>query len=300
MKSPKVAIVTINWNGLNDTKKCIESAKKINYNNYEIVVVDNGSKNDEAQKIRQAYPGVTVLENEENLGFTGGCNTGIKHALKEKADYILLLNNDATVEKNFLRPLVEFYESEPRAGLVSPLILYSDKKTIWYSGGTVKSWAGIVRMQNKGAAVSEARLPKEPYMTGFACGAGLLISSRLVKKIGMLDDAYFAYYEDSEWSYRARRAGYESYVVPGSLIYHEKSASTGKGGRNKFGKIPAYYLARNGMLFSSQINGAEKVIYVLAQFFIKLPLSLILLIDPKAWSSYLKGLIAGTALLIRG
>lgn len=139
-KSPSVFIVTINWNGLEDTVECLESLHDLDYPNYKIVVVDNGSKNKEADKILKQFPDVTLIKNKTNLGFTGGCNKGIERALKDGADYVLLLNNDTIVTKNFLNKLVKFYDSTADAGVVSSLVLFNDKKTVWYSGVSVKTW----------------------------------------------------------------------------------------------------------------------------------------------------------------
>lgn len=297
-KSPSVFIVTINWNGLEDTVECLESLHDLDYPNYKIVVVDNGSKNKEADKILKQFPDVTLIKNKTNLGFTGGCNKGIERALKDGADYVLLLNNDTIVTKNFLNKLVKFYDSTADAGVVSSLVLFNDKKTVWYSGVSVKTWTGIVKMDNKGKLIKDTILPKKPYKTDYAIGACLLVSTNLIRKMGMLDDIYFAYYEDTEWGYRARRYGYESYVVPNSVIYHKKSASTGSGGSKRFSDVPAYYLARNGIIFSRSINSWRKIPYFLAQYFIKAPLSLIFLVSLRSWPSYLRGLLSGTKIML--
>lgn len=298
-KPPLVYIVVLNWNGIDDTIECLESLNGVRYKNFKTVVVDNGSENNEAERIKKAFPGVGMVKNARNLGFTGGCNKGMEYALKQKADYVLLLNNDTTVEKDFLDKLVNFYEATPDAGLVCPLMLYSDKKTIWYSGVKVQVWSGIVKMQDKGRLKSETKLPNKAYTTDYAVGACVLVSSKLIRKMGMLDEIYFAYYEDTEWGYRTRRYGYESYVVPDATIYHKKSGSTGSGGKKKFSRLPAYYLARNGLIFSSNIEGVKRVPYVVAQYFVKAPLSLILLVSLKAWPSYLRGLLSGTAFLLK-
>ncbi len=298
-KLPAVYIITLNWNGLSDTIQCLQSLKSLEYPNFKIVVVDNGSQNNEAEKIYKLYPKIKLIKNKVNLGFTGGCNKGIDYALKENADYVLLLNNDTTVEKDFLYKLIKFYESTADAGVVSPLVLYNDKKTIWYSGVTVKTWTGIVKMHDKGKLKKDVILPNKPYKTGYAIGACLLISTRLIKKMGKLDDIYFAYYEDTEWGYRARKFGYESYVVPDSIIYHKKSASTGSGGKKRFSDLPAYYLARNGLIFAPSIEDWRKIPYIIAQYLIKAPLSLVFLVSLKAWPSYFRGLLSGTASLIK-
>jgi GT2 family glycosyltransferase len=288
--TPVVYIVTINWNGLADTLECLGSLKLLDYKNFQTVVIDNGSSNAEADKIKLKYPGIKLIKNSTNLGFTGACNQGIDLAMKHKADYVLLLNNDTIITPEFLTKTVKFYESTADAGMVSPIVVYNDRKTVWFAGAKIQ--LGIVR-HTKNIKLSDIKRQTEPIKTEFVPGAALLVSAKLIKLIGKLDDKYFAYYEDVDWCYRAKAAGYNSYVVPQALIYHKKSASTGDGDRSKRGKVPAYFLARNGLLFATNLSGFKKAVYLANQFIFKLPLSLVLLVKPSAWSSYIRGLFDG-------
>ena len=291
-QSPSVHIIILNWNNMQDTSKCLESLQGLKYKNYELVVVDNGSKNHEGDQLKNRFPEIILIKNPTNLGFTGGCNTGIKYALEQNADYIFLLNNDTIVSDDFLGKLVDFYESTPDAGHVCPLTLALDKQTILYGGARFNLWTGIIRMINKGKLKKDVTLSANPYKTDYASGACDLVSTNLIKKIGMLDDSYFFYFEDTDWSYLAREHGYESYVVPTAEIYHKKSASTNS--MKRFSRMPAFYLARNGLLFSKRVKGAQKIVYIISQYLIRMPTSLIFLIQFKAWPSYLKGLAHGT------
>ena len=295
---PQVCVVILNWNGLDDTLQCLENLQKISYTNYEVVVVDNGSANNEAATICQEYPKVHLIQNSTNLGYTGGCNQGIEYGLTHGADYILLLNNDTIPQKNSLDKLVAFADSTPNAGPLSPVILYDDRKTIWFAGATTR--LGITRHAHKGELLDAVHLPEQPFITESVPGTAMLVRAKLLQEIGLFDNTFFAYYEDVDLCRRAKRAGYEAYVVPGSIIYHKKSASTGQGGRHRFGKLPAYYLARNAALLGSEGRALERVGYAITQTFVKLPLSLILLVQPKAWGSYMKGLFVGLGLLIAG
>ncbi len=291
-RTAKVCIVTINWNGLDDTLECLQSLESIDYRDYEVVVIDNGSKDGEADRIAHEYPDVELIRNSENLGFTGGCNQGIAFALAHSAEYVLLLNNDTVVTPDFLTKLVELYELLPDAGMVSPVILYNDRRRIWFAGAEVRH--GIARHLHKGRLYESIDLGSQPFKTDYVPGTALLISARLIGRIGALNDEYFAYYEDLDWCYRARKVGYFSYVEPRAVIYHKKSGSTGEGGHTKLNKVPAYFVARNGVLFASNLEGFEKMIYVIEQFLVKLPLSLVLLVKPQAWGSYVRGLLDGT------
>jgi GT2 family glycosyltransferase len=290
-KQPRAHIVILNWNSLKDTLKCLASLSALEYANYKVIVVDNGSKNNEADKLAHKFPNVHVIANTENLGYTGGCNKGIEHALKNSADFVLLLNNDTTVEPNFLAELVDFYQNTADAGMVSPLILYSDKKRIWFAGGQVA--LGMIRHINKGRPIDEVGLHSTPFLSDYVPGTSLLIGTDLIKKIGKLNDKYFAYYEDLEWCYKAQQLGLLSYVVPSSIIYHKKSGSTSDGGHKRFNKIPAYYIARNGVLYASNLKSFRKMWYLFCQLFIKLPLSLLLVVKPDAWWHYIVGMADG-------
>lgn len=299
-KQPKVFIVTLNWNGLDDTTTCLKSLRKLNYDNYKVVVVDNGSKDNEADKIAKKFPEVELIRKPVNVGFTGGNNAGIDLAMKEKADFVLLLNNDTIVTEDFLGKMVDFYVSEPTAGAVSPRILYLDRQTIWFDGARLITWLGMSRNIHKGRKVSEVDT-QEPFRTGYNSGAALLMSAGLIKKIGKLNDRYFIYYEDLEWCYKAAKIGKFSFVVPEAVIFHKKSGSSGEGGhKSRFSRRPAYLMARNAIYFSTNLEGGDKFVYLLAQIWFKIPVSFALLVEPKAWPNYLVGLAKGFYLLARG
>lgn len=294
-KEPSVYLIVLNWNGLDDTLMCLESVYKLGYPNFRVVVVDNGSNAGQAAAIADRFPEVKLIKNKENLGFTGGCNQGIDEALKAGADYVVLLNNDTIVTADFLSKTVDFYEKTPDAGMVSPVILYTDRKRVWFAGAKVT--LGIIRHLYKGKTVNDAEIPKEPFRTGYVPGTALLIKTALIKKIGKLDDRYFAYYEDLDWGWKANKLGYYPYVVPSAVIYHKKSGSTSEGGHKKWNKIPAYYVARNSILLASNFTSFKKVGFIFAQVLIKLPLNMILLVRPNAWGSYLRGTGRGLSMM---
>jgi len=137
---PKVFIIILNWDNWTDTKDCLKSLENNGYPNYEVVVVDNGS----TEKFEISDPKIKVIYNKENLGFSGGNNVGIKYALDNNADYVLLLNNDTIVNHNFLNKLVEIAEKDNKIGMVGPKIYFPDSKKIWFAGGQI-NW-----LYNKG------------------------------------------------------------------------------------------------------------------------------------------------------
>jgi GT2 family glycosyltransferase len=230
-KSPCVFIILVNWNGLSDTRECLESLSKITYPNARVVVVDNGSQNGDANNLRLSFPNVETLETGANLGFTGGNNVGIQYALSQDAQYLLCLNNDTIVESGFLEPLVQALEDSPEAGLASSEIFYfDDPQRHWYLGAAV-SFAG--EMAHEGAPAwhlepSEAlRQVQKPFVTDVATGCSLLARADVLKQLGGYDDRYFAYYEDVDLNLRAKKLGFQSLVVPASRLWHKVSRASG-------------------------------------------------------------------------
>ncbi len=239
---PKVVIIIINWNGIGDTIECLESLKNIKYSNYSVIVVDNGSSGDDVAVLGQMFGDwVDLLCNHTNLGFTGGNNVGIRHALRNGVDYILLLNNDVTVEPDFLRNLVMFAETREDAGIFGPSVCsYSSPSILDSTGGRLSLWRGWSANNNAGASFSQR--PRHPEEVDFVEGCCMLIKRSVIEHIGLLDDQYFAYWEETDFCLRANRSGFKVMVVPESRIYH-------KGGGSSIGPRRLYFLIRNNILF---------------------------------------------------
>ncbi len=298
-RQPSVYAVTLNWNGIADTRKCLDSLLSEGYSNLQVVCIDNNSDNNEAAKLKDEYPTVKVIKNETNLGFAGGCNVGIKHALDDGTDYVMLFNNDAVIVEDSIAKMVEFYEAHSDVGMVSPTILYADEKTVWFYGAKLSKALGFTINIGKGK-VADSIVGKDPFQTGFCSGCTMLVHRNVIEQIGLMDEEYFVYYEDLDWCTKADNIGLESWVVPHATVFHKKSASTGEGGKSRFGPIPAYYLARNAFMYAKNMpKGPNKLIYIAAQFYSKLPLSLALLVHPKSWGRYLKGMYDGMLMLYR-
>ncbi len=248
----KVAIVILNWNGLKDTLGCLKSLRSIDYPNYEILVIDNASTDTSSTEIPKNYPDIQMLFLEENLGFVGGNNVGMRY-IKERSDaeYVLLLNNDTVVSPDFLTRLVETMEVDDRVGIVSPLILYYDlPDTIWSAGGILDRtrWQTWMRMIGE----KETSLGDSSTQTvDFVTGCCLLIRKTLIDEVGMLDDRFFAYYEDVEWCDRVSKAGKLIHLVPKSRIWHKVSPE-----RRAASPIVHYYMTRNRLLFM-KVAGAN-------------------------------------------
>ncbi|MBI2140928.1 glycosyltransferase family 2 protein [Candidatus Woesearchaeota archaeon] len=230
MRKPLVSIILLNWNNYDLTKDCLESLEKISYQNFKIVVVDNGSANDapKLKALRKKGFSFTLIENSKNLGFAEGNNVGIRRALEDKADYILLLNNDTVVHQEFLGHLVAEAERDKRAGIVSPLIYYYDEpKRVWYAGASFNFWHGDARHQHLNE-IDKGQF-KEVTDTDYGSGCAMLVRREVFEKIGVLDAYFFLYYEEADFCTRAKRQGYGIKVVPASKIWHKVSASIRKG-----------------------------------------------------------------------
>jgi GT2 family glycosyltransferase len=245
--SPVVAIIVLTWNQRDLTLDCLTSLAAMDYavDRLHIIVVDNGSKDSTAAAVRESFPHVTVLENDDNLGFAGGNNVGIRRALETSPDYIMLLNNDTTVEPDILHQLLRIIEPDPSVGIVGPKMLYFDKPdTIWCAGNMIKWSTGeTVRLQADQPDQCAAAVRQVDFIT--ACA--ILLRREVIERIGLLDPRFFIYYEETDWCARASEAGWRILYVPHARIYHKVSAAMGI-------TSPAtdYYMVRNSFLFLSK------------------------------------------------
>ena len=245
-KDSSVAIILLNWNGFEFTKSCIDSLLQTINRDYEIILVDNGSEDDSLQHLMHLYPDLHFLKSPTNLGFTGGNNLGMHYALKKGFEYILLLNNDTVVERDFLSPLVERLKNCTACAAVQPLIYFMhDREKTWNAGGRYLKWLAISKTlytipDNTGA-----------YPTDWITGCAFMVKSSVIEQIGVLDDLYFAYFEDVDWSLRMKKAGYLLEIVPTSRIYHEAGASSKSksGGNEGFLNPRVHYLNVRNQLF---------------------------------------------------
>lgn len=222
---PKVLIIVLNWNGIEDTKQCLNSLFAQTYNKYQIAVVDNGSVDDSLKQlkaIQQKHKDLILIENGENRGFAGGVNSGIKYALNNKFTAIALFNNDAIADKNWLKQLVS--DLRGSTGIVTGLLLHRNGKTIDSTGDFYTTW-GIPSPRNRGALVDKA--PASGYVFG-ASGGASLYSLDVFKQIGLFDENFFVYYEDVDVSFRAQLAGFKVAYNKDAIAYHKQGATSNK------------------------------------------------------------------------
>ena len=229
MKPPCITVIVLNWNGAADTLRCLASLKALAPPQPEVLVVDNHSSDDSVAQILQAHPTLTVLQTGANLGFGGGCNVGIRHALIQGADYVWLLNNDTLVEADTLSAMARTMAQSSAIGAVGSVIYDMDEPTrvqVW-GGGQVQRWLGRAR---------PLRAPGEP---AFISGASMLLRADALRQVGLFDaQRFFMYWEDTDLGFRLRARGWTLAVAPQSRVWHRLSASLGQGSA----QLDAYFM----------------------------------------------------------
>ena len=258
-KNKKVTIILINYKNYKDTLECLKSLNKVDYQNLSIIVVDNDSKDGSYEILKKnADARVEIVESGYNGGFAYGNNFGIKMALENGSDYVLLLNNDTIVDKDFLAPLLQAADNEEKVGIVSSRIMfYPDVDKVWYAGGKV-DWRNL-RAIHYGLKekISEEYLKNRDV--DFASGCCMLIPKKIFEEVGMLPEEYFMYYEDMDYCIQVADKGFKIKYVPESVIYHCVSSSSGGDGS----PFTIEWQARARRIFwrkySSKVSIIEKV-----------------------------------------
>lgn len=242
---PKVYICILNWNSLPDTLDCLKSVFSLDYRNFEVTVVDNHSSESPIWAIKSLYPNAKLIVNKSNLGFTGGNNIAMAYAMQNAADYIWLLNNDAVVEPDSLRRLVEYAEADEAVGLVSPLIYYFDDRSKKQFAGSRVNWKNLSILYPSAEHIEAAfQEGKDICLWGTA----LLVKRRTAETVGYLNEDYFAYWEDTEYSLRSLCNGFRNAVCTSARIYHKLDlGQLQRGGRKRHFY---YYMQRNAIFLS--------------------------------------------------
>ncbi|MEX2145346.1 MAG: glycosyltransferase family 2 protein [Candidatus Spechtbacterales bacterium] len=252
---PSVFVILLNWNSFKDTIVCLRSLGKVKYKRVNILVVDNNSSDNsvfELEKFKADNPGLNleIVKNNENSGFAGGCNVGIRKSLTCGADYVLLLNNDTEVSPDFISPLLCEAEKNKKAGIISPAIFfYDERELIWFGGKTKISWLAMDKAISSSLFKKRISSETSNENVNFLTGACMLIKKETLREIGEFDERFFLYFEDADLSLRAREAGWLLVWTPYSKIWHKVSATTlpslGSAGMH-------YYHNRNIMLLAKK------------------------------------------------
>jgi hypothetical protein len=244
-----VWIVVLNWNGQADTLACLESLQQLHYAERRVVVVDNGSTDGSVDALRSAGPrlAIEIIEAGKNLGYAGGNNLGIRYALDRGADFVLILNNDTTVDAMLLDELVGAAERHPDAGCFGPWIFYMDEPDrLWFTRSEWDSAVSAFTAPGKGRLAPE--LPDDIMNTEYVCGAALFFRAGIARDIGLLDERFFLVYEDSDWCFRARRAGFGCLMVPAARVWHKIGPSFS----SEASPLRAYFSTRNKLLWAEK------------------------------------------------
>lgn len=296
-KMKKTAIIILHFGDKKDTIECLWSLRKIKeISNIIIFVVDNGTNTLTNKDLQPILPQVRLIKIEKNLGFAGGNNVGIKKALKENVDFILLLNNDAVIVSPFLIEKLTTPFKNSSVGITGSLITYyNEPKKIWFAGGYLNKTFCFTRHPFMNKYINNT-LPEEKIVD-FITGAAMMIKKEVFEKVGLFDEKYFLYWEDVDFCIRVRNSGYKCYFVNKSLIKHKVSASGGIKGTNKLSPTRAYYYARNPFVFMKK-NNHSRITEIIGQIFIRLPFYITTVDNFKAAKEYIRGLIDGIKLLL--
>jgi GT2 family glycosyltransferase len=218
--SPLVFVLVLNWNNWRDTNECLASLRQLEYDNWQLIVLDNGSSDGSVARIHEGFPEVEIMELGANLGFASGNNAGIRAALERGAEFVWLLNNDTTVHPQALHAMVERAESDSRIGAVGSAVYCAlDRQRLLAWGGGYVNF-GLGRSRHFRVPVPDGRIQ-------FLTGASLLLRRSALQSAGLLDEGFFLYWEDVDYCWRLRRAGWTLAVAGRSSIWHKESSTVG-------------------------------------------------------------------------
>jgi len=285
---PLVSIVSVNYGQTSLTLETIRSLIAITYPNFEILIVDNGSPQSCKSAVNAEFPKVKVIESVKNLGFAGGNNLGIKEA---HGKYLLFINNDTEVEPDFLEPMVKLAESDLQIGMISPKLkfYFSENKNIIQWAGSSGLSLLTVRGQSRGDFEVDNGQYDEVMPTQLIHGAAMLVPMEAIRKVGLLPDIYFLYYEELDWAEAIKRAGYKLYYQGQSTVYHKESMSVGKNS-----PLKTYYMTRGRLIFTRRNRSGLKLLLAILFFaFLTIPKNLLLMMKNKEWKlagAFLQGI----------
>ncbi|MFQ6099700.1 MAG: glycosyltransferase family 2 protein [Anaerolineae bacterium] len=262
---PSVVLLILTWNGKQDTLECLDSLDKLEYPGFWVLVVDNASTDGTVAAVRERFPEVKLLVNERNLGYAGGNNVGIRAALETDVDYVFILNNDIVFEDaDCLLRLVEAAEVHPTGGLFGPKTYrYGEDNLLDFIGGTYSMYTGLA------PSVGVDEYDRGQYETmrvyPFVNGHAVLVKRAVFETVGLFDETYFGYYEETDFCHRARMAGFDSIYVPQARIWHKVS-------RAPMGELREYLMYRNQILFvRKHATRLEKVVFSLHYALLQMP-----------------------------
>lgn len=287
-ENPFVSIVTLNWNGLDVTCEFLESMRHSTYKNYEIIVVDNGSEIDPTERIMAGgYANTRVVKSPVNLGSPGGNNLGMRHA-SPGYDFIFQINNDAEITPDLIERCLEPFYEDPSIGVVCPKIRF-------YHNPTVIQYAGFNKMNmltGKTTAVGSLEEDKGQHdVSGYthsAHGCAMMVKKEVIENVGMMEEKFFVYYDESDWCARIARKGYRIYYQAKGLCYHKESMSMGKQS-----PLKVYFMTRSRVLYMRRnATIAQFAVFIIFFIFLTVPKNIFRFVRHKQWA-HLRAFING-------
>ncbi len=220
MHRHKINIIILNWNGWEDTINCVNSLKGIDCSElYKIIIIDNCSTDDSVKRIKKTFPEIELIQNDSNLGFGGGCNTGLLRSIQDNTEFVWLLNNDTTVYADSLQELLNTANSNSNIGIIGSVLYFMNDATSiqTWGGGYISFWTGMAKhILNK----------KDVHKLQYVTGASMLIRIKALNEVGVFDHAsYFMYWEDTDLCFRFKKNGWILAVAENSKVLHKESAS---------------------------------------------------------------------------
>jgi GT2 family glycosyltransferase len=285
MNRPKVSIVILNWNGLEDTIECLESLKKVTYPSYEVILVDNGSQGDDVEVLRERYGDyIHIVQNEKNYGFAKGNNVGIRYALGKGTDYVLVLNNDTVVAPTFLDELVSCCRKEQKIGAVGPKLYYYDNPA-------------RVQLPELYEKVGDTPADIETLS-----GTAFLVGREVWEQVGLLDEVFYpAYCEDRDFFERLKERGYRIVCAPASKVYHKMSATA-----KRYPDLALYLMVKYNFLLARRRRINQSYIssfrHLLKSIFVYFGVSLRTAIERRSLRPavmFMRGMIEGIIIFLR-
>ncbi len=238
--APLVCIVMVTWNHWEVSAQCLDQLMRLTYPYYQVIVVDNGSTDGTPEHIATSYPAIKLLRNAENLGFAAGCNVGLRHAQAERADYVLILNNDVSFEPDLLTRFVDGAERWPQVGIFTPAASYQDGSGRWWATAGFRHplTTDCVKLQPKHVSTHQ------PVPVDYVFGTAMFLRAEVLQRVGLFDERFFMYHEDMDFCLRAQRQGFGLLLLPDVHIEHAVEASTQDQPAQRH-----YYKGRSSVLF---------------------------------------------------
>lgn len=253
---PEVAIIVLNWNNYEDTAECLSSLSDLNYPNYQVNLVDNGSTDGSIERLETEFEWCEIIKNRSNVGFAAGVNVGIRRALDSGSDYVLLVNNDMVLDSKTLASLIRTSESHDRVGITTGIIKKMSSGEVSYAGGKLN----ILTLSP--SKISELQADSNPYETEYVTGALMLLSANFLETEGLFDEQFFFGMDDADLSWRAHCNGWKLLVDPDVSATHRVSSTAG--GENAF----CYYHSTRNRLYlaSKSLSPIQQLVFI--SFFI--------------------------------